>query len=115
MVVWVIAVSLAGMFFVKGEDIVFSLFSGPLSHDTFGLVRQIAGIMAFCAQHFLPLLILALTYNIRNRRMMRLQARVTGFPAVPGAGAEWSSVRQLMAFSFGIISGVVLFAAARKA
>ena len=86
MVVWVIAVSFAGIFFFQGEVIVFSVFSGPLSHDTFGFVRQVVDIMAFCAKYFLPLFILALTYNLRNNRMMRVQARVDGAPRCPRCG-----------------------------
>lgn len=86
MVVWIIAVSLAGIFFFRGEAIVFAVFSGPLSHDTFGFVRQLVGIMAFYAKYFLPLFILALTYNLRNSQMMRLQTGAMGAPRCPRCG-----------------------------
>lgn len=66
MVVWIIAVSLAGIFFLRGEAIVLSVFSGPLSHGAYGFVRPIIGVVAFCAEYFMPLAILALTYNLRN-------------------------------------------------
>ncbi len=86
MAVWIIAVSLAGLFFFQGDAIVLFVFSKPITHDTFGLVGQIVGIIIFCAKYFLPLLILALAYNVRNRQMMRLQARVMGAPRCPRCG-----------------------------
>jgi len=86
MVVWIIAVSLAGIFFFQGEAIMFSVFSGPLSHDTFGFVRQLVGIMAFSAKYLLPPFILALTYNLRNSQMLHLQTRVMGAPSCPRCG-----------------------------
>ena len=88
MAVWIIAVSLAGLFFFQGEPIVLFMFSGPLQHDTFGFIHKITGIVAFCAEYLFPLFILALAYNIRNRQIMRLQAIFSGAPRCPRCGRK---------------------------
>jgi len=64
MAVWIIAVSLAGLFFFQGDAIVLFVFSKPLTHDAFGLVGKIVGIMTLCAKYFLPLFDIAPSWQI---------------------------------------------------
>lgn len=98
MAVWIIAVSLAGLFFFQGDAIVLFVFSKSLTHDTFGLVGKIVGIIVFCAKYFLPLFILTLTYNIRNHQVMLVQSRVEGAPRCPRCGRRM--VFRTAAFGF---------------
>ncbi len=80
MVVWIFAVSVAGIFFWSGDVIVAYIFSGPLGYDTFGFVHMMVEFGALVAKYVVPIFVLILAYNLRSWQALRFQAVMDGAP-----------------------------------